>query len=342
MVRQAVIGDIDASSIPTKRRYGLTNVIVTPSKYRRTTKSCEPFMQFELGQTAPILIRRERRYRELERALKAQQGYAVTGIAETMGEEQEIDWLCRILSLGQGSIINWIWREDYLGRKRVRTVLENRVTRPYSNIHPLPIAEPRTLPDFAVAVYRRFKETFEPFRLNAVIRLLSDARYGRDSDLESRGLMLVTVLELLAGAYGHERQMAMRMPAPEYGRGRKTWKPLLEQALTQAYPGRYDIQQMLANVSSSLNRISFRERLYAMTQEFKLPSGDTPLREQVDKVVRVRNKLVHEARFPSYESPADQFFFLMAFVDRLILRFLGYCGKYMAFKDGGFRPHDLS
>lgn len=341
MVTEATVGSLEAAS--TKRRYGLTNMTFTPNKQKPRRSSLLTFMAFENEQRAPILVKRVPHYREIESSLRAQQGCAVTCIAETKGDEEDLDWLCHILSLAQGNVINWIWREDYISRKRVRITLANRVTRPYSTIHPLPIDQPGLVPQFVATVHERFVEVFEPFRLNAVIRLLSEARYGRDSDLETRGIMLVTILELLAAAYGRAAGIHRRMPKSGFERGRRIWKPQLRDALFQAYPGRNDIPQMLDFVTSGLNRTSFSERLLTMAREFNLPTTDMLLGEQVKQVVRIRNNLIHEARFPSAEGEriVDHFFFLMAFVDRLILKFLGYSGKYMAVKGGRFTAHDL-
>ena len=133
------------------------------------------------------------------------------------------------------------------------------------------------------------------------------------------------------------------MPPGDYKAGVSTWRPLVRNALESAYGRRSDIDSMLGSIVSGLNRTPFATRLRAMAEDFKLPSESMELGAQVRNVVNTRNELIHVGRFRS-KDPAgtlNEFFGLMEFTDRLVLKILDYSGPYMGWDGNNIVPKKL-
>lgn len=341
VVSEAVIGEPD--TVATRRRYGLTNFAFVPNKSRMATRSLRTCMQFETGESESIVVRRVPQYDEIFRMLRAQHACAVTCVGDSKATEEEFDQFCFGVSLAQGTIVNWIWRDDYHKQKRVRTVLSNRRTGPYTGLPVLPHDRPQCVPNFIGQVFRRIPEVFEKYSLSAVFDLLVQAKYSPASFLAHRGLMLAIALEILATAYGNENSMTVRMPPRDYNRGKRKWEPQVREAIALAYPERDDLTKMMESIRGGLNRFSFGERIRSMGEEFGVYSDSSLLDEQVRKVTSLRNSLVHAGAFKAKDQYGmiDEFFFLMSFTERLLLKLLGYSGQYRVYENRGFTVKEL-
>jgi hypothetical protein len=68
---------------------------------------------------------------------------------------------------------------------------------------------------------------------------------------------------------------------------------------------------------------SLRERLLPILNHFNVQFDTKDL-----SFIKIRNKLVHEGRFPSNVDPVGEYTRFVNFIDRILLLILGYRGKY--------------
>lgn len=328
-LREAIWGT--RTEQPSRSKYGLVNVRFTGNRQKFTPRALRLFMQFDLPGEQTVVLRPVPRYKETEQMLRIQQNSALTCFATTSAPAKTMDQLCHMLSLVQGTIVNWVSREDYSGNRRIRTHLTNRVTRPYSNFHMLNTQEPHVIPRFVNETWDQFATAFEDYRLNSIIRLSAFARQGKNTDLEARGIVLGTILDLLAGTHATKTQTHLRMNKLAFKSGTKVWKPLVEDALRRSYGNRKDISEMLSIISASLPRTTLGERLLVLGKELDIPS----IRSDALRAVKLRNSLIHSASFPRPEEAIDDLFWLLGFVDRLLLRLVGYRGDHVTYGNAG-------
>lgn len=333
----------EAADVPATRfRYGLTNLKFAPNAQGNRKYGTLGNMVFRIKGLEPIVVRPVRDYSRIEKVLKAQRSIAVTTVASTSVPEDEFQQFCSVLSIAQGTVVNWIWREEYNGKRKVRTLLRSTITRPYSVRHPIPTDRPGSVPAFLGKVWHQYVKLEDQYRLRAISHLMALANNDRNTFLEARGIQYVIVLEIItaihAGLAGKTHRMAQNM----YDQGARVWAKELEASLSKAYPGEPSVAQMAQVARSSLNRTPFKERLLRIASEVGVPAEQTSLRDDVDLIGRTRNKLIHEGRF--HKSGPDQtteFFLLQTFTDRLLLRLLGYSGLYRTFSGGKFVVAEL-
>ena len=107
--------------------------------------------------------------------------------------------LCSVLSLAQGTLVNWIFCEqrDAAGRP-LFAVHYPAVTRPYNGA--LPLIDPRIdeeMPAFVESVFARFRNLKVSYRLDAITRAWVDVR--TTGFLETRCLQLLSAMEFVIG-----------------------------------------------------------------------------------------------------------------------------------------------
>jgi len=69
---------------------------------------------------------------------------------------------------------------------------------------------------------------------------------------------------------------------------------------------------------------TFKNRLIAILKEFKIDYVEAEL-----DFIKTRDKIVHTGKFPKNKSSLDEYHKLINFIDRIILKILGYTGDYL-------------
>ena len=54
--------------------------------------------------------------------------------------------------------------------------------------------------------------------------------------------------------------------------------------------------------------------------------------EELD-FIKIRDKIVHTGKFPKNKSPLEEYHNVINFIDRIILKILGYTGEYLNIKN---------
>jgi hypothetical protein len=242
--------------------------------------------------------------------------------------------VCLLLSLAQGSKVSWLCRDVLVEDQEAlqSRLLGSRVTGQWSSFRLVH----RDLPEFLRKTYPQYLRRRESFKLNkGGIDAYVDARHG-DQYLETQGAKLALALELpnttVCAAAGIESSV---LPESQFKEVKKRIKAAMEQALPG--DGLKLSRQVLSNKVGDLNRRPFRRRL-----EEVLPLAGSDLScKEVRLFVKSRNSLVHLAdyrcktaaasdrkRWP-FSERIDEYRFMMHFMDRLLLKVVGYSGPYL-------------
>jgi hypothetical protein len=233
--------------------------------------------------------------------------------------------LCSLLSIAQGTFVNWIFCEqrDATGRA-LFAAHHPAVTRPYNGA--LPLIDPRPpeeLPDFIEGVFGRFRDLKDSYQLAVISRACTDVR--TDGFLETRCLQLLSVLEYIIGRnaalQGREFVMDNQAFQEALGRLRRGISALL----CLAFPSlsKRDANLMTEHLRG-FNYTTFKRRLWAAAAKFGVHLDQA----DVDPLADTRNELVHRAAFATEERLLE-FRRVQSVVDKLLMGLLGYRGPYI-------------
>jgi hypothetical protein len=250
--------------------------------------------------------------------------------------------ICKLVSVAAGTVIEWIVATGVNERdERTRSVHAARRTKPYCSLAVAPIKE------FGYEANTHMLEKFLQHGLDqcrmgdwrktsGLIAAFLDARLENDY-AEARGIKTVVVLEMLKELF-----------VEEYSQ--KVWEPLLPQALRRKIGTvvkkalkENDIPPEAAGaVRDKLGQWdpSFRRLVLYMIEQLGLDEDE----KTVKAIVAARNSLVHAGQFVSVRDPArgkdlgfadagHEFFTLLSFVDRILLRAVGHAGMYTNYSD---------
>lgn len=355
-VKQLTVRSADDLA-PTIYRFGVTNLLLDNAEWHLALSGYEltlPATTIPPRPSRVVTIRfldRDRKRREAIAALRGTDVIAEIEIA-TLGEDFEfatslVDDLCWLLSIARGTKIAWAYASACTDDNRlVFRQHRDAVSRPYT---PFATADTKERADRADrAITKRFVESsWATYLEKAALYRLHDgpitmwleARMEGDS-LQVRGIKLVVLLELLKSSFMHQ-------PNPKIGefllRGGPKLK--LDKALRKAArdhfadpDGTGQVTQDVISNLGGVTRTPFKTILKGLLDEL----GIYPTADEWHFIIGARNTLVHEALFPSEIKPSDvwalaaprterahEFFRLLGFLDRIMLRLVGYDGPYI-------------
>jgi hypothetical protein len=250
--------------------------------------------------------------------------------------------ICKLLSVAAGTVIEWIVATGVNAHgERTRSVLAARRTKPYCSLAVAPIKEfgyeanTRMLQEL-LQTGLDHSEVRDWRKMTGLIAAFLDARLESDY-AEARGIKTVVVLEMLKDLF-----------VDDYSQ--KVWEPLLPQALRRKIGTlvkkalkENDVPPEAAGaVRDKLGQLdpSFRRLVLYMIEQLGLAEDENT----VKAIVAARNSLVHTGQFVSVKDPvkgkdlgfADaghEFFTLLSFVDRILLRVVGHAGMYTNYSE---------
>jgi hypothetical protein len=278
-------------------------------------------------------LRRAIDYDQAVATLKAQRGVQVTCTATTtISSSPEIDdvvsmmdTLCCVMSVARGTLVSWTSFEVRDASERaLYSRYINSVTRRYAGTGPLsPIAFNDTK-RFLEEGFKRCEELDSDFHVRKIARAYVETRDG--DFIESRSLLIAVLVEYLANVRARLDGRTYFLKERDFNAGWKSFKGKAEPALKQSYPGIEEAQalSMLANIKGGLNRQPLKSKLEGLAEWLDIDFAH----DEIANFVKVRNKLVHEGRFPDSDTPVKHYQRMQHFVDRVILRLFGYHGPY--------------
>jgi hypothetical protein len=257
---------------------------------------------------------------------------------DTARLEKVVNDLCYLLSVSQGTTIQWVYCDHYeksgkcLSRKHAA-----RIVKAYSPLSIINIA--REVMIFLEKTYDAFVTNRELYQLDMLIEAYLAAKDENDP-LQLRGVKLAVAIEALK---------AVLLKVPELN----TTEYILEYDFFKSLRGK--IQKFMSQELKKEKNIDKTERdaMYKKLPELNRRAFEDVLTaffnhiglrveaQDLDHFISSRNSLVHQVRFYSetatederkkvepFHSLEEEYFFLVSFLDKVILKLLGYSGPY--------------
>jgi len=251
-----------------------------------------------------------------------------------------VDALCAVLSIARGTRVQWVlWEQLDKDGNLVHRSHHSKITKNYCGLN---LIDPNQLEDnqsFLDVALPAYQDTKNHYALNQrTIGAYLDAKAEGDF-LELRGAKLAVAMELLRTSLLEDPESKMETNILEENHFEKL-SPKIGSAIRDACGcnvSSNDKNAICAKIPG-LNRRSFSNHLRKLTRSLGLP---IPINDQ-RLFISCRNKLVHEGAYyckaatpieresvRALESPVQEYFFLVHFLDRIFLRLLGYSGPYL-------------
>jgi hypothetical protein len=333
-------GSLDQGSITLK--FALTNLEFLGTQFFSVEQGGEtkrkqlPLQLNEIG----VILRPTPDHLDTLKELSTVRGVDVTAEAlvgtSAIGEEAAvtsvIDDLCTLLTLARGCRVEWLYYEVISTEgELLRRQHRNSIAKPFGTLDLLARLPPQDLPTFIQEAFPVLQERGQIWQLRKAIDAYTDAKVEGDF-LESRGLKMVVVMELLRGRFlSHVRQppeLYVLEPALFKSARRRLvdeCRRLLERIFPEADSGDLEI---MACHAQAFNWYPFRRSMTELCRQLGLgiSSGER------HKFVEIRNALVHRLEFhqdqAKYGANWEQFTFLMTFVGKVLLAVLRYQGYF--------------
>jgi hypothetical protein len=247
--------------------------------------------------------------------------------------------LCKLISVAAGTAVEWIAADGFDPEKNKHYRFHSaRVTKPFCSLPTIPIkdfgfeANTTILGRYLQAGFNRLREGDER-QLSSLIAAFLDARLEGEY-LETRGIKIAVTLEIIRSAFA-DRLLNERWDAVMPSALRKNLTRVTSAAL-KAEGFDAEVIKLATETLNQLSRPSLRRQIDYILEALTLTVDKTV----VDAVVAIRNRLVHTGRFISNVNPkragelkitdsVQEFYILLSFVDRLLLRTLDHTGPYM-------------
>jgi hypothetical protein len=255
--------------------------------------------------------------------------------------------LVRVLSVGRGTKVQWIYRDTINAEGAVVERLHAaRITRPYAPLSPIdPRASGATdTIRFVERGYTHYRERRATYRLDATTDAYIDAKIDADF-IEFRGVKLAVALEAVKHAFAEHRGADSEWLLP---------LPRVDAIVRKLTRGLRALLELLDVDAGPRERIAddkkvrglFRRSFKELFRDVASDVGLAPLgRGELDFFVDSRDALVHQGRFSSTASPPgprefqpartprEEFLFDVYFLDRIFLGLLGYDGRFLDARD---------
>lgn len=320
-------------------RFGLTNVKL-PSPGALSLKLDAPTGPSEAR------LRRLKDGRSRYQRAKAIRGVEVTSELvfdgqPTQAKTQAAEDVAYLLSIAQGSVVQWLYCDEYAGGSRIRRRHRNRKTQEYAPIPTVKTARPKWPEEFVEATYPTYTQRRDDWQLDrGPIDWYLEAKIEADY-LEPRGAKLALALETLKHRYLHSTEAAVSehvVPPAQF----EKIAPDLESEVATYLNANTDLDDpapsKIAGKVRGLNRESFRKIVVSLLDLLDLNLDDKELAQFIDS----RNCLVHQGQFycqsvekgeavgreDPLESVSDEYFLMVNTLDRIFLSLVGYDGEH--------------
>lgn len=326
--------------------FGLTNLELDGNKHK-----IELELQNDARECVEIELEPMNDYALIISQLEALNGVNVTYQAvievgkkeNPLISERLVDDLCYLLSVAQGTKIQWIYIDRRgVGNCAISRQHLNRSTKRYNSSKLIPTSG---IEEFIKCTYPVYKEKRIALRLDkGLIDAYLDAQSQEDY-IETRAVKLAVTIEMLKATllelpefelneYIMDNDYFKDQIAPKLCN--KLRDIQIKEAAHISYFKNKNIEFYCLNNINCINRVSFR-RILKKICKFVCPT----LKKDINKFVDSRNSLVHNAKFncqmlnPKCDNSAkvEEYFFLINFINILFLRLLGYNGDYYDYGD---------
>lgn len=249
--------------------------------------------------------------------------------------------LSDLMSIACGTWVQWVYCDGYNTQGEIISRFHrSSITRPYQPMQ-LIRKDYMWLKSFLEDSYAVYVEKPELLKSNRyIINAYLDGKAQNDY-LEQRGIKLAVVIGLFTELFlslKPEREHIIEvnefnMLKSELG---EVFNDVLEHSVDLS--SRDKINQNIYRCISEINRTPFKELLSDFCEYIGLKADD------IQPIIDCRNSLIHTGKFfcqrgradskdvkkyPQFKNPASEYFYLLNFVDKCILKLLGYKGLYI-------------
>lgn len=264
--------------------------------------------------------------------------------------EQVVDNICYLLSVASGGKIQWIYCKQLdKDGEIIHYMLASRVTKPYSPLNVINngpsidekrsrVAEVSEIQAFIESAYPIYVGKKNEYKLNkGLIDSYLDGKAEADY-LESRGIKIIMALELLKDIFLQAEPIDKLIINKEEF---ESMQSLIQEALSEILKKDKSIESNqrgeVYSKIKELNKKTFRAILEQICEIVDLDIT----KDEMDLIIKSRNSLVHTGSFYfenlekeerariQINMVADEYFFMVNFLDKLILKLLGYTGTYI-------------
>ncbi len=339
-----LLEDGDSSTSST---FLITNFAFSPFTHLGEPPHHPPSHTFSLqesGQTVEVEIKPLDDY--VDRIVRIQQtrGVLPTALLELKtASSMEPSWchglatkICHLISLAAGTAVDWLRADGFDQKLNKRYRFHSAApTRPFCSLPTVPIkdlsyqANTTILQRFLQSGLDRYASRDSRY-LERLIASFLDARLEGEF-LETRGLKVAVTLEIAKNEFADalkKGEWETLMPSALRTRIRNIATSALSSGGIDS-----DTVTIVSETLAQLSRPSLRRVINYMLRELTLSED----KSVIDAVIEIRNRLVHSGRFISETDAArasklgiadinQEFYILLSFVDRVLLRIFGHSG----------------
>lgn len=272
-------------------------------------------------------------YESVKNRLKARKGVEVTStLTMRLSALEEVDRatevaerIADVMSICRGTVVSWVaYTVLDADESAVLTHLRNSVVKNYSPfplIHDMP---PEPTREFLRSGSRANRLVDAEYGLRRVARAYAETRGG--PFLETRALLIGVLMEFLAATRARLEGNAAIMPEPQFEESAEDLVDAVESTVREIFPDlpQDQIQAMAVKVRG-FNHRSLRSRINGLVAWLELDVSS----QEIAQFIEIRNSLAHIGLFPESAEPVRSFMTMMALLDRVLLRLLGYSGEYI-------------
>jgi hypothetical protein len=238
-----------------------------------------------------------------------------------------IDTIVKLLSFARGTKINWIYYDCYSESGQLtQSVHANNVNWHYSH---QPVIDPRNPDDTAHFIqqsYLNYLNNSETWGLDIGIESYLDAK-RETTYLETRALRAAILLEFFKNRYLITSNEGNILPEKVFDKKRKVIQSDLERTfIDMSSVDGNEMKEIIGKIPE-LNRKAFKSILCSMFSRIGLTVDE----EEIRKIIKIRNSLVHTGKFaeiPDF-APVQQYYFLINVLDKIILKIVSYRGPIL-------------
>lgn len=238
-----------------------------------------------------------------------------------------VDSIFKLLSFARGTKINWIYYDCYnKSGQLIQSVHSNNVNWHYSHQPVIDPHNPKDTSNFIQQTYQNYLNNNQSWGLDIAVEAYLDAK-RETAYLDTRALSAAILLEFFKDRYATNSQEGNIITEREFKKKRKVIKSALEQCFGDIISVNGNEMKEIIVKIPELNRKSFKSILCNMFNRIGLTIND----EDLNKIIKIRNSLVHTGKFakiPDF-TPAEQYFFLISILDKIMLKILSYDGPML-------------
>lgn len=229
------------------------------------------------------------------------------------------------MSVARGTLVSWTSFEiQTVNNEKPYSLFRNSVTRRYASIELIDDNDHNNSKLFLENGFQRCSELHEDYKIRRIARAFTETRDG--SFIEARSLQIAVLVEYLTNVKARLDNRTYFLNIDAFEAGWETFKAKAEFLLRETYPDsdKKCRVQMLNSMRGLMNRRPLSWKLSSLAKWLEIDFEP----DEIKVFIQTRNKLAHEGRFPECETPTEHYLRMQHFLDRLMLRFLGYRGPY--------------